>query len=486
MTRSQTFPARFSEEVDRRGGRRQRRAVLQLEPAGVRQRLGERSAADRLHRHGQHGHAATPANMPSFGDIVAVCDVDSRHAERAKNDAQDRQGQGRRLRRLPQGARPQGHRRGEHRHARPLAREDRHRGPAGRQARLLPEAADADARREPTDPQRLQEVRRAGVPRRHAAAERRGPVPPRRQHGAEGAAWATSRRSPSASTAARRGGPFPKVAPPKELDWDIWLGQAPKVDYIEERCHYEFRWWYEYSGGKFTDWGAHHIDIATWAIGHDQEGMGPIEIDGTDAKHPVPFKDGYPTVDDCYNTSHDFAVKCKFANGIEMIVDQPQRQRHPLRGHEGPHLRQPRQDHRQADRGEVGQGQVRAGRPGAALQGQAVRRPQGQLLPLHPRGRTARLRRLQPRPDDEHLPSLRDCRAAGPRDQVGPEGREDHRRRPGRRLLRPHSRGRDSRFPGCRRPQVGIRALQGSGVGGSGARRLALARTNQLCEVLTS
>ena len=120
-----------------------------------------------------------------------------------------------------------------------------------------------------------------------------------------------------------------------------------------------FRWWYEYSGGKFTDWGAHHVDIATWAIGHDKQGMGPIEIDGTDAKHPVPFKDGYPTVDDCYNTSHDFAVKCKFANGIEMIVDQPQRQRHPLRGDQGPHLRQPRQDHRQADRREVGQGQVR-------------------------------------------------------------------------------------------------------------------------------
>jgi predicted dehydrogenase len=117
------------------------------------------------------------------------------------------------------------------------------------------------------------------------------------------------------------GGPFPKVEPPKELDWDFWLGQAPKVDYIQRRCHYEFRWWYEYSGGKFTDWGAHHVDIATWAIGADKEGMGPIEVDGRDAKHPVPYKDGYTTVDDCYNTSHDFAIKCLFPNNIEMIVD---------------------------------------------------------------------------------------------------------------------------------------------------------------------
>ncbi len=117
------------------------------------------------------------------------------------------------------------------------------------------------------------------------------------------------------------GGPFPKVEPPKQLDWEMWLGQAPKVDYMERRCHYQFRWWYEYSGGKFTDWGAHHVDIATWAIEQDKQGMGPVEIDGSDAKHPVPFKDGYPTVDNCYNTSHDFAVKCKFASGIEMVVD---------------------------------------------------------------------------------------------------------------------------------------------------------------------
>lgn len=117
-----------------------------------------------------------------------------------------------------------------------------------------------------------------------------------------------------------RGGPFDVATPPEGLDWDMWLGQAPKVAYIRERCHKSFRWWYEYSGGKFTDWGAHHVDIATWAIGHDKQGMGPIELDGTDAEHPVPFSDGYPTVDNCFNTSHNFAVKCKFSDGIEMIV----------------------------------------------------------------------------------------------------------------------------------------------------------------------
>ena len=118
----------------------------------------------------------------------------------------------------------------------------------------------------------------------------------------------------------RSGGPFTKMPPPPELNWDFWLGQAPKVEYIKERCHYQYRWWYEYSGGKFTDWGAHHVDIATWAIGHDKQGIGPIEIDGTDAVHPIPFKDGYPTIDDCYNTATDFAVKCKFASGVELIV----------------------------------------------------------------------------------------------------------------------------------------------------------------------
>jgi len=113
---------------------------------------------------------------------------------------------------------------------------------------------------------------------------------------------------------------FAKTAVPENLNWDMWLGQAPRVDYINQRCHNNFRWWYEYSGGKFTDWGAHHVDIATWALGEDKEGSGPMEIDGTDAMHPVPYEHGYATTDVRYNTAHDYVVKCKYASGVTLNV----------------------------------------------------------------------------------------------------------------------------------------------------------------------
>ena len=52
------------------------------------------------------------------------------------------------------------------------------------------------------------------------------------------------------------GGPFKTSPVPEGLDWDFWKGPTADVPYVKERCHYEFRWWYEYSGGKLTDWGA--------------------------------------------------------------------------------------------------------------------------------------------------------------------------------------------------------------------------------------
>lgn len=116
------------------------------------------------------------------------------------------------------------------------------------------------------------------------------------------------------------GGPFPIAEVPKELNWEMWQGQAPAKEFRERRCHYEFRWWYEYSGGKFTDWGAHHVDIAMWALNKNGAKQGPTAIDGTDCEHPVKFENGDPTVDDCYNTSHNFSVIHTFDDGITMDV----------------------------------------------------------------------------------------------------------------------------------------------------------------------
>ena len=117
---------------------------------------------------------------------------------------------------------------------------------------------------------------------------------------------------------APKGGPFEKKAAPAGFDWDMWQGQAPVTDYIRERTHGNFRWWYEYSGGKMTDWGAHHVDIAQWAIGMDESG--PVSVEPVSVTHPVEFKDGYPTQDDSYNTATNFNVRCVFPNGSEIII----------------------------------------------------------------------------------------------------------------------------------------------------------------------
>ncbi len=126
------------------------------------------------------------------------------------------------------------------------------------------------------------------------------------------------RRVTCAIGGAPKGGPFKKQKPPAHLNWERWLGQAPLVDYIPQRCHIEFRWWYEYSGGKMTDWGAHHVDIAQWAIG--QHESGPLEIRVLMAEHPVPLKNGYPSRDDSYNTATRFHVRCVFANSVELDI----------------------------------------------------------------------------------------------------------------------------------------------------------------------
>jgi len=65
---------------------------------------------------------------------------------------------------------------------------------------------------------------------------------------------------------------------PSTLDWDMWLGTAPFVDYEPKRCHYTYRYFLDYSGGIFADFWCHIADIAWWSI--SPSGLKTIEAKG--------------------------------------------------------------------------------------------------------------------------------------------------------------------------------------------------------------
>ena len=72
---------------------------------------------------------------------------------------------------------------------------------------------------------------------------------------------------------------FPKrQAIPKTLDWDMWLGPAPYEDYFPERCHFNYRYFLDYSGGEFADFWCHIADVVFWAL--NPKGLSSIEARG--------------------------------------------------------------------------------------------------------------------------------------------------------------------------------------------------------------
>lgn len=105
-----------------------------------------------------------------------------------------------------------------------------------------------------------------------------------------------------------KGGPFPIKPVPPELNWDFWLGPTPKVEYCEKNCHYDFRWWYQFSGGKQTDWGAHMNDIAQWALGMDDSGPVAVWAEGE-----APTKEPY-----CFDCHPTFKLYYQYANGVPL------------------------------------------------------------------------------------------------------------------------------------------------------------------------
>jgi predicted dehydrogenase len=66
--------------------------------------------------------------------------------------------------------------------------------------------------------------------------------------------------------------------PPKSLNYDMWLGPAPKVEYIPDRVHFNYRYFLDYSGGVFADFWCHISDIVWWAI--QPKGLSSISAKG--------------------------------------------------------------------------------------------------------------------------------------------------------------------------------------------------------------
>lgn len=98
----------------------------------------------------------------------------------------------------------------------------------------------------------------------------------------------------------------PEPVPP-ELDYDFWLGPAPNAPYNHQRCHYQFRFILDYSGGQVTNWGAHHLDIAQWGLGTDRSG--PIGVFG---------KGEFPKTG-LFTTATKVYFECLYPGGIKLI-----------------------------------------------------------------------------------------------------------------------------------------------------------------------
>jgi predicted dehydrogenase len=104
-----------------------------------------------------------------------------------------------------------------------------------------------------------------------------------------------------------KGPPVADAAPPAELNYDLWLGPAPERPYNEKRTHYLFRFFWDYSGGQQTNFGAHHLDIAQWGLGMDESGPTGISATATFNK------------DKWFETPETAKIEYTYANGIKML-----------------------------------------------------------------------------------------------------------------------------------------------------------------------
>jgi predicted dehydrogenase len=130
---------------------------------------------------------------------------------------------------------------------------------------------------------------------------------------------------PSGRTDYAKTGAHKKPEPvPPGFDYDMWLGPAPEAPYAQARCHVNFRWIYDYSGGQVTDWGGHHPDCAQWGMG--TELTGPVEIKNARAVFPP---------DELWNTATEFSFDAVYENGVVMTISNKEKMGVTFEGSKG-------------------------------------------------------------------------------------------------------------------------------------------------------
>ena len=105
-------------------------------------------------------------------------------------------------------------------------------------------------------------------------------------------------------------GPQPEMPVPAGFDYDRWLGPAPSAPYTEKRCHFNFRWIWDYSGGQVTDHGAHYVDLGQWGLGTERSG--PVEVEG---------KGDFPR-QGLFNVATAYHIEWTYANGVRFTGDE--------------------------------------------------------------------------------------------------------------------------------------------------------------------
>lgn len=129
------------------------------------------------------------------------------------------------------------------------------------------------------------------------------------QKGIVGKVSAINVTLPSPNWIARAGKPVPDSNPPEGFDYDRWLGPAPYRPFNKNHVHYLFRFYWDYSGGQQTNFGAHHLDIAQWGLGMDDSG--PVTVAGTAVYNPDGWYETPDTTDLTYTYANGVVMNCK-------------------------------------------------------------------------------------------------------------------------------------------------------------------------------